>query len=377
MTAKHQSLAMQLLKPVALSPLSGSPLVSILVSNYNYGSYLSEAIESVLGQTYRNFELIICDDGSTDTSAEVLDRYGARDPRILVTRQNNGGQAQALNTAFRQSQGEVICFLDSDDIFMPEKLQRIVDAFSSERGAGFAVNRMIRVDRLRNRLGETPLIAPLPSGWCAPRLKLLAPEVLPGLPPSSGLSLRRSVAETFFPLPEGLRAAADTMIQILAPMSTPIVPIDSPLSEYRVQHGANVGAVRAFTAEQLRRRVAWEKELWRGWRAYLARTASDSGLTIALPEVDAVSVQAYAAARFESRPDFKDVFRLALRGGWFNTMPRLYRWYWRASVFLPSRAFQRSFAFVYGQSPAKICVGRVLSAYHSIKRKMFGAGKRV
>src|SRR5437660_7684751 len=91
------------LKPVQLDPLPEQPLVSILISNYNYGAYLGDAIESALQQTYDKLEVVICDDGSTDGSRQTLERYRSHDRRIIVVYQGNGGQSLALNAAFQKS----------------------------------------------------------------------------------------------------------------------------------------------------------------------------------------------------------------------------------------------------------------------------------
>ncbi len=126
----------QRLKPVSLGPLPENPLVSVLTANYNYAAFLGEAIESVLAQIYTNFEMIVCDDGSTDKSCEVVEKYGQRDPRVRLLRQQNGGQASAWNTAYRECRGDIICFLDADDRYLPEKLEVVVQAFRSAPDSG-------------------------------------------------------------------------------------------------------------------------------------------------------------------------------------------------------------------------------------------------
>ena len=73
--------------PVALKSLPEKPSVSVLITCFNYGAYVGEAIESALAQTYENFEMIVCDDGSTDNSCEVIEPYARRDPRIRLIRQ--------------------------------------------------------------------------------------------------------------------------------------------------------------------------------------------------------------------------------------------------------------------------------------------------
>ena len=83
-------------------------LVSVIVNNYNYGSYLSEAIDSALNQTYPNVEVIVVDDGSTDNSREIIAGYGNRIVSIL---KENGGQGTCFNAGFERSSGDVVVFL--------------------------------------------------------------------------------------------------------------------------------------------------------------------------------------------------------------------------------------------------------------------------
>jgi glycosyltransferase involved in cell wall biosynthesis len=110
------------LSPIELSPLPARPLVSILISNYNYARYIGESIQSALQQTYSNLELIVCDDGSTDESVGVIEDYARKDPRVRLIRKVNGGQASGLNAAFAASRGAILSLLDSDDLFLPRKV---------------------------------------------------------------------------------------------------------------------------------------------------------------------------------------------------------------------------------------------------------------
>ncbi len=94
------------------------PLISVLMCNYNYGNYIGEAIESVLDQDYKNIEIIIVDDKSTDNSLEVIDSYTQKNPNIkfvLKAKNKNEGICYARNDALRMANGEYILFLDSDD----------------------------------------------------------------------------------------------------------------------------------------------------------------------------------------------------------------------------------------------------------------------
>src|SRR2546428_10583836 len=95
-------------------------LASIIINNYNYRRFLREAVDSALNQTYRNTEVIVVDDGSTDGSPEIIASYG---DRIIPVLKQNGGQNSALNAGFSSSRGDVILFLDSDDVLLPTAVE--------------------------------------------------------------------------------------------------------------------------------------------------------------------------------------------------------------------------------------------------------------
>lgn len=90
-------------------------LVSIIVPVYNVENYLSKCVDSIINQTYRNLEIILVDDGSTDCSSKICDEYAKNDTRILVIHKANGGQSEARNIGISESKGEYIFFVDSDD----------------------------------------------------------------------------------------------------------------------------------------------------------------------------------------------------------------------------------------------------------------------
>src|SRR5215210_2105808 len=98
---------------------AGTPLVSVIIPCYNQAHFLGEAIESVLGQSYPNFEIVVVDDGSPDDTAEVAARY----PEVRYICQDNQGLSAARNTGLGQSEGEYVVFLDADDRLLPEALE--------------------------------------------------------------------------------------------------------------------------------------------------------------------------------------------------------------------------------------------------------------
>lgn len=107
-----------------------NPLVSILIPVYNTEKYVAEAIESALNQTYKNIEIVIVDDGSTDRSWEIIESYREKYPNIIKTfKQENKGACAARNKAFELSTGQYIQYLDSDDLLAPDKIEHQIKYF--------------------------------------------------------------------------------------------------------------------------------------------------------------------------------------------------------------------------------------------------------
>ncbi len=103
--------------------MSGPPRVSVLTAAYNGEAFIEEALASLSGQTFPDFESIVVDDGSTDETAALVARHAASDPRIRLIRQANGGTQAARNTALAAARGEWIGLLDQDDVWLPRKLE--------------------------------------------------------------------------------------------------------------------------------------------------------------------------------------------------------------------------------------------------------------
>ncbi len=227
-----------------LLPLGDNPLVSVMIVNYNYERFLPDAIESVLSQTYQNFEIIICDDGSKDDSREVITRYAAQDPRIKPIFQENGGVGTALNSTYRGSSGQIISMLDADDIFMPEKLARVVEKFSSGGRIGIVLNALTKIDSTGKVIGSIPQFGALDRGELRDRLLQSAAHW--SVAPTSGVSFRRECAEHVFPIPDKqFRTEVDGYMCTIAPLFYAVDAIDEPLTVYRM-HSSNVTSVSAI-----------------------------------------------------------------------------------------------------------------------------------
>ncbi len=233
--------------------MQDNPKVSILIDNYNYGRFLQEAIDSALNQTYSPTDVIVVDDGSTDNSREIIASYGNKINPVL---KENGGEASAYNAGFAASQGDIICFLNSDDAFGPEKVAEVVAAFGDRQDLGLCCHSVKWVDidgkpsithssqegssitknRHRKLKREYDLRADIKSGNMRNKL--------PDLPPSSGLSFRRSLLQQILPMPEAKNIGLnDFYLECAALNLSKILMLDKELALYRI-HGSNAYAMR-------------------------------------------------------------------------------------------------------------------------------------
>lgn len=229
-----------------------SPLVSVIVTNYNYGRYLVAAINSILDQTYPHVETIVSDDGSTDESRQILERYG---DRVVSVLRPHHGQASAQNAGFAASTGDIICFLQSDDMFVCEKVETIVDVFRRDTTVGAVFHSA----RLVDEWGE-----PLPSGAATHvhgRRDFRAQARRGKMPviaaSTSCLAFRRTILDEIFPVPEDVRlpVSSDHYIKWTSVAMSPIFFLDDQLVLRRI-HGKNGYAFRKdHTSRALHRLV--------------------------------------------------------------------------------------------------------------------------
>ena len=129
-------------------------LVSIITPSYNSAKFISETIESVLAQSYKNWEMIIVDDLSSDNSTDLIEKYTLTDPRIkLIRLKINSGPAIARNTAIELARGRYIAFLDADDLWLSKKLEKQLQ-FMHEQSLAFSYSSYHLIDEEGNELGK-------------------------------------------------------------------------------------------------------------------------------------------------------------------------------------------------------------------------------
>lgn len=120
-----------------------NPGVSIIIPTYNSARYLPEALESAFNQTYGNIEIIVVNDGSTDDTRQIMDRFASR---VTYIEQDNGGPARARNAGISRARGEYVAFLDADDLWMPHKLEEQMEIFRLYPGTRAVYCQVIRFD---------------------------------------------------------------------------------------------------------------------------------------------------------------------------------------------------------------------------------------
>jgi teichuronic acid biosynthesis glycosyltransferase TuaG len=136
------------------------PLISIITPSWNVEHLIGKTIESVQAQTLGDWELLIADDCSTDNTTEVVESYAAKDPRVKLIRQpRNGGPALARQAAIERAEGRFIAFLDSDDLWLPAKLERQV-AFAREHLAPLSFTAFRRINETGSVTGR---LIPVPA----------------------------------------------------------------------------------------------------------------------------------------------------------------------------------------------------------------------
>ena len=178
-----------------------NPLVSILINNYNYGRYLDDAIQSALSQTYKNIEVIVVDDGSTDNSRDVLEKYSEQ---VAVIFKKNGGQASAFNVGVAHSKGEIISFLDADDTFSLQKIARIVEEFNRHSDIDWCFDKVVHCDEKMHPLNNNTRSNNF--FYSDYRREILGgslgKHLVMEIPATSGLSFKATLISKIFPMPE-------------------------------------------------------------------------------------------------------------------------------------------------------------------------------
>ncbi len=210
-----------------------NPIVSVIIPTYNRAHLIGRAIQSVLNQTYQDFELIVVDDGSTDNTEEIVKDFQNKDERIKYIYQNNQGASGARNTGIKNAKGKYIAFLDSDDEWLPEKLEKQIQLFknSKKKNLGFVGCNVLVVDEQTNKRYE----------YKTPKYKNVFQRLLENnfIRSSSSVMVKKSVIDNVGLFDESLKNANDWEMWIRIAQKYDFDFVDEPLFKY-YWHGGNI-----------------------------------------------------------------------------------------------------------------------------------------
>lgn len=210
------------------SNISATPRVSVVMSLYNSKKYLVEAIDSVLNQTFSQFELIIVDDGSSDSGVDIVNSYS--DPRILLITQKNRGLPAALNKAIEVARSDMIARMDPDDICLPERLIRQYDYLQQHPESVIVGSAATCIDEHGDRLADIKMTPFHGVG------AVVLPES-PCIHPS--VMFRCSAFEKAGRYPEKMRCGGEDAVLFNRMISYgSIVNLPEPLILYRLHHSS-------------------------------------------------------------------------------------------------------------------------------------------
>jgi glycosyltransferase involved in cell wall biosynthesis len=210
-------------------------LVSIVIANYNYAAFVDDAVRSALTQTHAGVEVIAVDDGSTDESRAVLQRRCADGVHVIC--QENRGHGGAFNTGYATARGDLVIFLDADDVLMPGAAAAAVAATGDERVVQVHWP-VAEIDAAGRVTGEVTPVAALADGDLLAQL-LGAGPLQWASSPTSGNAWTRRYLEAVMPIPEAeFRMGADAYVIGLAPLYGRLRAVERPHSYYR-RHARN------------------------------------------------------------------------------------------------------------------------------------------
>jgi glycosyltransferase involved in cell wall biosynthesis len=240
------------------------PVVSVVIPSYNHGRFIEQTVDSVLGSSFPDFELVIVDDGSTDDTLDVLKPYRA-DPRVRIRTQENRGAHAALNVGLSLVKGELVLILNSDDVFHRERIKKAVDRFRADPFAVVVSSWLQVVDADGNELGVKQgyrNMPPWPPATDGPLLSALGDTELALLETNfvsttSNVAFRRTLLDggggDFMPL----RFTHDWDFLLSAASQGAVSLIEEPLIQYRVHGDNTIKEGERLAKGEMRFEVMW------------------------------------------------------------------------------------------------------------------------
>jgi glycosyltransferase involved in cell wall biosynthesis len=285
---------------------TNTPAISILLPTYNGARYLAEQLDSILAQTFGDFELLIIDDGSVDATAEIADGHAQRDRRIkIIPAEGNRGQKQRLVELIALARAPLIAISDQDDVWQARKLERLLATMND---AALTFGRSDLIDGAGNSLNRTLLDVLRAPRRCDDKLSLLFRAQVSG---HAMLVRREFLSITAFDSPEPY----DWLISLIAQFSTGIVYNDAAVVQHRL-HGANAhnGGV-LLRLNLLRIRPSDLTRSYQGLRAWRPRFVARLEYLAASPQVPEIERTLFQAVAHQCRGEWLEPRRGKDGGG--------------------------------------------------------------
>ena len=234
-----------------------SPLISILINNYNYANFIDAAINSALNQSYSNLEVIIVDDGSTDNSAAIISKYT---DRVKHIQKENGGQASAINYGFSLCKGDFVLILDSDDVLYNNAIKLCVSAIENSSGSVAKVQAPLIIKSCDEATNGKKLPYQLLQTGSFRQFSLDNGPASYPCPPMSGNLWSSHFLTQVLPIPESCyRTSADAYLFTLAPLFGNFVSLQEPIGIYRL-HDRNSYWNKEINPKKMRREIYQYKQ---------------------------------------------------------------------------------------------------------------------
>ena len=216
--------------------------ISIIVPVYNVEAYLERCVESILKQTYTNFELLLINDGSTDQSGALCDQLASKNENIKVFHIKNAGVSNARNIGIQHSRGEWITFIDSDDFITPDYLETLISVVDSDESIGFSIARLHHIKN--GQITELPDFSGKEEKWSTEQtMRELLTTTRTSFFPVAKLFKREIVSSFTFNTDYHLAEDALFLTEVLLKTRCTSVFVDKPIYYYDHRQGSATTSV--------------------------------------------------------------------------------------------------------------------------------------
>lgn len=354
------------------------PLVSIIITNYNYAGFLANAVDSALHQLYPLVEVIVVDDGSTDNSRDVINTYGEQ---ILCLCKKNGGQASAMNAGFNQSHGEIVIFLDADDMLLPSIVQDVVEAFRTSQNVAKVMYRMEVIDAQGKLTGEIKPDAHLPLRSGDLRRYILTSPFDMTWMATSGNAFAAHALRKILPIPEkDYTIMADFYLSHLAPLYGLVIFLPKVGAQYRLHSSNNYARVtRELDVSQIREFITYAHKTC-GYIIQFAETIEPSLRPAKIKNLSSVSILSKRLTSLKLEPELHPIegdtawnlFRSGVMASWqrfdVSWPMRMLYILWFTAMLPASRPVAYWLASIFSFPEKRGSLNRFLGTMHVVKK---------